>query len=177
VERQAAKLARKAREKALEFVKIAFGNEQIRDKAKILFRELTAILILKGTEHAKQEFTQALDRGFRGGSRTDMSLGSPLEQRFGLISQMYEHLLVTYENFTDYVWEEIAYLKKVYGDNLTNEMVKQYFALHPFLDSEEYQYQLNRMQIEYLDRFGEEEPNTSEYHASSQPIDLRSAWY
>lgn len=125
-------------------------------------------MILKGTEHAKQEFTRVLDRGFRGGSRTDMS---PLEQRFGFISQMYEHLYVTYENFTDYVSEKIAYLKKVYGDNLTNEMVNQYFALHPFLDSEEYQYQLQRMQLEYDNRFGEEEPNTSEYHASSQPID------
>ena len=79
-----------------------------------------------------KKFTEALNRGLAGRGDGELTLGSPLEQENGFVSQIYENLLITYATFLSYTREEMVNLKKIYGDNLTKEIVFQFFEINPF---------------------------------------------
>lgn len=134
-------------------IQMIYEQPVVKSGIHLLFNQLTAILLEKGSEAARNSFKESLNRGVvsrsneyrsnfnsSGGSDDGGSsmIGSPFEERHGYVSQTYNLLLLTYTSFQDYMDKNIEELKVIHGDDLTPEILTLFFSLHPFADSEEY---------------------------------------
>lgn len=147
-----------------EGIKMGYHEPLVQEGLQTLFQQLTSILIAKGTEAAVKKFEEVLSRGLDGEGAG--RIGSPLEERSGYVNQFYTSFLTTFTSFQYYAEKELEELRGKYGDDLTREIISHHFILNPFLESEEYDYLLFKMQQEYEEQYNED-PSSFESGESS----------
>ena len=69
---------------------------------------------------------------------TFSTLASPLELTDSVVGNAYEYTISQFQNLLHFYHITVEHLKKIHGNNLTQDMVQDYFQLNPFLDEVEY---------------------------------------
>jgi len=150
--------------KVWEFMKATYNQPAVQGGLDGLFKQLTSIFIAKSGGAALEKFEQVLSGGLDGqGAGT---IGSALEERSGYVNQIYTHFLVTFTSFQNYVENQLEALRAKYGDALTEEIVSNHFLLNPFLESDQYEYLLFRLQQGYEEDY-QDNPSSFESQESS----------